>query len=535
MPVFECIYAPRCVSTFKTKRNMERHCLNAHGGLDRPYCTECDQLKFFASHASLRNHMMTHQPDERCRHCTKWFKNSSVKKHVKNCPERRDNDLQADLSVQDEIDDGFGEIDPLYRAPVTELTRSAHAAPKPSTFNTMMAEYIKWLESPTGMGKSSLINNTKAFVDKFRTTLGRLASFHRISADDLLKRIARGKKWKVYFSNSKLNDFTMSLATTDGGRALRKSTVYNYIRTLIVYFEWKVDAKGCKDMAETLELLRKLGKCLNLQKKGEQDRESKATRFALMPSFPEMLDFLSIELKNKAIAAYKEFQDTDEATWEQYVACRNYILVAMLIGLPPQRATVFDTVSLRDLQEQDGHAILTIKEHKTAHIYGPVVIAIPPMYKKQFDEYLEIRDELCALSAIYSLFIDKKRLQERYLTKRFQAIMVALFNRNITIRDCRSLYVTYASQHLDDTALNKLSRLMFHSFKTQQTIYRSDFAVDRAIASLESTTRALPGMMGMYADDDDVDVSMETEEEPGEFDGVPPDELFLELADQLQI
>lgn len=50
-------------------------------------------------------------------------------------------------------------------------------------------------------------------------------------------------------------------------------------------------------------------------------------------------------------------------------------------------------MSLSDLQEQNGHAILTIKKHKTAHVYGPVILAIPPTYKKQFDEYLVIRSE----------------------------------------------------------------------------------------------------------------------------------------------
>ena len=361
-----------------TRRNMERHCLNTHGGLDRPYCPECDQLKFFASQASLRNHMQTHQDDVQCTHCDKWFKSSSAKKHAKNCPDRRGNEYQADFEVQDEIDGDFGEIDPLYRAPTTAITRSAHAAPKQSSFESMMSEYLEWLKSPTAIGKSTMINNTDAFEAKFRTTLGRLASFHRISAEELLKRLKREKQWQQFFTNSKLNEFTMSLATTDRGRVLSKSTVYNYIRTLIVFFEWKVDAKGCKDMSETLELLRRLGKCLNLQKKGEQDRESKAARFATMPSFPAMLDFVSTELKTNAISAYETYQNTQEATWDQYIACRNYILGALLIGLPPQRAAVFDTVSLSDLQEQDGHAILKIKKHKTAHVYGPVIIAIPP-------------------------------------------------------------------------------------------------------------------------------------------------------------
>jgi hypothetical protein len=129
------------------------------------------------------------------------------------------------------------------------------------------------------------------------------------------------------------------------------------------------------------------------------------------------------------------------------------------------------------------------------------------------------------------VFVGKNGLQERYLTKRFQEIMSNQFKRNITIRDCRTIYVTYASEHLDDTALNKLARLMFHSPITQQTVYRSDFAVARAISSLESTTRALPDLAGMYADDEEGD----SDDGSGEFDNMPADELFLELADQLQI
>jgi hypothetical protein len=481
--------------------------------------------------------LKTHQPDEECPRCHEQYKKSSLSKHIKNCRELDDADDEFEL--QSEAKEA---IDPLFRAPISGITRSAHAAPKQSYVDKLMQEYIEWIESPTALGKSTLIKNSAAFIDKFRTTLGRLATFHHITAEDLLGRIGRGRAWSQYFAHDKLNDFTMSLATTDRGRPLRKSTVYNYIRTLIVFFEWKVDVKGCENMRSTLELLKKLNRCLNLQKQRERDPEAKSVRFDAMPSFPEMLAFLSQELREKAVNAYREFKDLQPVTkimmWDVYVSCRNYILVAMLIGIPPQRATVFNTVSLLDLQEQDGHAILTIKNHKTDYRYGPVVIAIPPHYKKQFDEYLEVRGEL-AQAGINSLFLNKNGEQEKYLTKRFQGIMDDKFGCNITIRDCRSLYITYASQHLDITKLQQLSRLMFHSLEIQQTVYRSDNSVERAITSLNSTTRALPAMMSMYADEEFEDSSI-GDNDPDSFEGISatigefddiPDELFFELVE----
>lgn len=517
MSAIECIYAPQCLATFKTKRNMERHCRNTHGGLDRPYCTECDQLKFFASKTSLRNHMKVHQQDVECPHCAKLFKSSSAKKHIKNCPERHG---QAPRETRDEVDDDLGDIEPLYRAPPTGLTRSAHSAPKKLNLEDMLKDFVKWIESPTALAKSGNIKSPDVYLNKFRTVLGRLASFHHVSAEDLLKRLRRGNGWSQFFSKTSLNDFTMSLATTDGGRGLCKSTIYNYVRALVVFFDWNVEIKERVDMDPARKLLDMLAKSISRQRSEDNNREAKAARFESMPSFSDMLEFLSTELKDKAVAAYQDFKATRDATWEQYVACRNYILVAMLIGIPPQRATVFDTVSVHTLREQDGHAILMVDKHKTSHVYGPVVIAIPPTYKVQFDQYLEIRSELSVLADTGALFINKSGRPEEYLTKRFQAIMSAKFNCNITIRDCRSLYITYASKHLSHTELYKLASLMFHSFKTQQTVYRGDRAVDRAISNLQSTTRELPALAGMYAIMED------------EFDDLPSDELFLELAEQ---
>lgn len=531
MPKFDCAYAPQCPITFSSRGNMERHCARAHGGLGRYYCSLCAELKFFASHASLRNHLSNHGPGLVCDHCNGTFKRSSINKHLKLCGER----INLAVEHDNESVSSLEAIEPLYRAPETGVTRSTHSAPKQALTETMMNEYIEWVKSPTALGKSRLIQNIDAFISKFRTTLGRLAYFNKITAEELLKRLGTNKNWATYFRPDQLNNFTISLATTTNGRELRKSTVYNYIRTLIVFFEWKVDVKECEDMRPTLVLLKRLGQSLNLQKQRERDPEAKAARFDDMPPFPELLKYVTEELKDNAIQAFDIFKNTEDRNWELYASCRDYILAALLIGVPPQRAQVFNSISIRDITYQDGHAILKVAKHKTAHVYGPVVLPIPPFYKIQFEEYLVIRNYFCASPDVDCLFIGKDGNQERYITKRFQAIIHSKFNCNITIRDCRSLYVTYASKHLDSTSLYNLSRLMFHSFKTQQDIYRSDNAVQRAIDALGSTTRGLPDVLsiqdGLREDLGEFGDEMR-DDEGDEFDEFP-DELFHELADKI--
>jgi hypothetical protein len=72
-----------------------------------------------------------------------------------------------------------------------------------------------------------------------------------------------------------------------------------------------------------------------------------------------------------------------------------------------------------------------------------------------------------------------------YLTNRFEAITHAKFGVDVNIRDCRSIYVNYAKDHLNITQMYELSRQMCHSFNMQQSQYRADDSVDRAIRSLQ--------------------------------------------------
>jgi hypothetical protein len=75
---------------------------------------------------------------------------------------------------------------------------------------------------------------------------------------------------------------------------------------------------------------------------------------------------------------------------------------------------------------------------------------------------------------------------------------------------------------------------MFHSFKTQQDIYRSDNAVQRAIDTLQSTTRGLPDLSSVQDEfSEDSGGFEEMDDEEDEFDEFP-DELFHELADSVR-
>jgi hypothetical protein len=113
--------------------------------------------------------------------------------------------------------------------------------------------------------------------------------------------------------------------------------------------------------------------------------------------------------------------------------------------------------------------------------------------------------------------------------------MARKFNTSVSIRDCRSIYVTYASAHLDLTQLYELSRQMCHSFQMQQTVYRSEGGVERAMKNAASM-QALTGAMAMpIGNDGDILTATANNEDSDdasdEFDSTP-DDLFMQVIEE---
>ncbi|KAF1314915.1 hypothetical protein FI667_g16379, partial [Globisporangium splendens] len=145
-------------------------------------------------------------------------------------------------------------------------------------------------------------------------------------------------------------------------------------------------------------------------------------------------------------------------------------------------------IKREEIKIVNGFVVMTVKRHKTYHFYGPVVVVLPPRFTSDFEVYLQHRDNL-ARSGCSSLFIDRRGEQEPYLTKRFQKLVYMKFGKVVSIRDCRSIYVTKASKELNMQQLYSLSRQMYHSFQTQQTIYCADDSVQRAMESVRISER----------------------------------------------
>lgn len=139
----------------------------------------------------------------------------------------------------------------------------------------------------------------------------------------------------------------------------------------------------------------------------------------------------------------------------------------------------------------DDYTILTVLEHKTSRKYGPVVVALPPYYCEDFKLYMEHWDDLHVLLHD-KLFIKRNGWPDKYLTRRFQAMTSAEFGVDVSIRDCRSIFINFAKDKMDLTQMYELSRQMCHSFQMQQSEYRADNSIDHAIGSMRAIHEMTP-------------------------------------------
>lgn len=496
---FLCLYQPGCNKTFRSKQGMEGHCKRAHGGFNTLHCKLCKPLRTYANAQSYANHKSIHKRNPVCSYCEKVFSPFSVYAHEKICKSRTGDPEDTTSMASDDHEAGQDAEDidippprvptPLYVPPKTGLTRDAHNAPSDAETKAKMNAFYEWVENPAASGKSRAIPSPKSFLAKFRTVMGKLRVHHKITVQQLYYRLNRTDTCKNMFKPSSLNKFTSSLRTSKNKRKLCATTLYNYIRTLTVFLEWKVSGLGKTQFQEPLKSLLHTQANLNEEKKWEHDPKAKADRLSVLPSVPDFLDFLKGDLRDKAVQARIKFPSArPEEVMDLYLDLRNYILFALLFGVPPQRLQVFDLAKIDEVEYKDKHTVISVKKHKTASKYGAAVIVLPPFFYEEFKAFAEARSELARVKFDDGrLFIGENGKPEKYLTKQFQAVVFDKFKVNVNIRDCRSIYVTHAVKSLDLTQLYELSRQMCHSFETQQIIYRSDNNIQRAIDQLDKS------------------------------------------------
>ncbi|KAF1313700.1 hypothetical protein FI667_g17123, partial [Globisporangium splendens] len=399
-----------------------------------------------------------------------------------------------------------------------------------------MKEFVEWLKSPTAIGKKTSVRDVTGFISKFRTILGKLSN-----------------SCAVLVELATPNKFFMWLANADDGRQLQASTLYNYVRTLVVYFQWKTYGLGRSEFTNALQAIEQVQQNLNFQKRNLQRNVDKHARFANFPTIPDIIDFMQTELRSKAGAARVAcpvtvaLENACVATWEMYEALRDYILFALLITTPAQRLQVYNELNVDEIAYKNDYAVLALKKHKTDYKYGPVTTALPPHYLQDFKAYLEAQLDVAAL-ACKNLFVGRNSKKEKYLTKRFQDIISKKYNMDIGIRDCRTLFVTWASDHLDLTQRYELSRAMCHSFQMQQSSYRVEDPVNRAMRSADTVqalsalnamdaqnpvTRFLPVCSADLIDMEEIDEGEDKSETEDPFGDVP-DDLLLQAMDEYE-
>ncbi len=450
---------------------MRRHCERLHGGTGRPFCLQCPKLKFFSTQHTLRSHQRYHIL-ERCRNCDKELTAKNLKRHEERCMGVAMDPVNDVADVADAVSRTVQEpLEPVPTLPATGLTRSAHRAPRPELVKSTLEEYWEWLSCPTSIGRDRTMRCPEQHLSKLRTVLGRMAHHHDMEVNDLLKEISDGRKYSKYFTISALDAFTRTLCSSDNGRVLNLQTSYNYINCLVSLLSWMVKIKQRKHLEPSLEALDELRKRVARDKKRDQNPAKKAERISSLPTVPDFIKYLK-ELEDNLVV--------NSSTWAEYESYRSFFLVLLLFGTPPQRLQVYENVNVDEIRYRDNLTIMSLADHKTSHTYGTLFVVIPSRYYDHVQRFLSLREKI-ARPEVKSLFVNNLGYPEKYLTRRFSAQVLDKFGVPVSIRDCRSIYVTYMNQRSTMTEMYELSRRMYHSFQVQQEVYRSTNALDEAI------------------------------------------------------
>ncbi|KAF4045847.1 hypothetical protein GN244_ATG01676 [Phytophthora infestans] len=260
------------------------------------------------------------------------------------------------------------------------------------------------------------------------------------------------------------------------------------LRLLLVFF---VETKEFTKLEGLLKLVRTAAILASKDKSRERNIEKKAKRIAGLPDVEAFLKWLNEQLKSKFKFQMPRFYELGQFEPVMYTAARDFILVLLLFATPPQRLQLLLGMTISNAEKDaDGMYSCVIPEHKTTHRYGSAIMFVPKHFTEEFDNFLLLRQELLkeqnnrtkdsSLLKEDALFVGHNRRPERYLTQRFEKLAHDKLSKHVTIRDCRSIYITYASQHTKSMKeMYELSRFMYHSFITQQLVYRADTSQKR--------------------------------------------------------
>ncbi|KAF1325124.1 hypothetical protein FI667_g9389, partial [Globisporangium splendens] len=374
MPDVPCFYAPVCVKTYSTRQKMNHHRASAHAGLPDLFCPECEPLRTFKTSKLLQSHLRNHDARS-CEHCGKEVSRTNWSRHVKSCaPEVEATSFEeAGLGDEDEekSEEAVVELEPLFRPPPTGIHRHKNLAPSHAELMEYFPDFVAWVMSDTLLGKHKSIRRSESFLSKFRTALGKLADFHNLDGITLMKRLKRPSSCQVIFHVPRLNAFTMVVGLDVNKQPLNKSTVYNYLRTLVVFLNWRVDVLQQVSLKESRDMLHELCFSVSKHRVTDRDPQAKADRLLELPSYSDILAFVDNDLKNRMDEARGDFEESGEPTWETYIPFRNYFLVVLLFSIPPQRLQVFNMIKREEIKIVNGFVVMTVKRHKTYHIYGP--------------------------------------------------------------------------------------------------------------------------------------------------------------------
>lgn len=478
---FRCKYYPVCVKSFSRKDNMLSHVAYVHKNrLCCDVCLENNILHFFNSKNSLKVHVWRHHTaKEPCRLCGNSFVHLVKHKCRYRQPISRSatKKIRASVRVVSRQEYDF-EIPQAPRDLSTVHGRGKNLAHGVEVFNFYMHEFKEWLECPASLGKSRVIRNPTVIINKFRTVMGKFAFYFNVTQEKLFIQLSSSKS---ILCAENINKFLSILSS----KKLKYSTIYNYIRPIYLFITYLVAIKDMKNLEHLQLMLCGTSKHLSYLKKKEFDPEAKSDYLNQLPSHEEIMKYFNEVIQVK-VNQVIEIMDAEggftpsEKAWKLLVTLRNFLIVMMLVSIPPQRKQVLQQLSLDNYSKKEGRYVFEISEHKTSSTYGKIIVLLPEQHNLVFEKYIWMR-KLFSKPDCKSLFINRLGSPEANLTKIFQEIIRAKFNVSMNIKDCRNLYIQQASKVCSLQEMHRLSKLMYHSFKTQQETYNVGSSFKQAL------------------------------------------------------
>lgn len=473
---------------------MRRHRAQKHGdAVGKFKCDECRDLRFFPNKRSLTNHIRAVHTKVACPLCDAKLSPANLSRHKK-----KQHTVQADtftggVTPTNSADtDSRVSTDAMKLPTVPQLSRAPRLAPTHDETVRCLGGFWDYLRRTSSLyRRGDTSNNARDYLSKFRTFVGKFAKFHGVETAEMLNDLADPNACVRAFNKEKLTRFFEGFVMTKDRGELKASSIYNVAAQVVNFLKWQVNINNMTRLRRALELIEKLTDSVGKKRKRDHDPDMKAAYIKSLPSVPEVLKFLHGELQQRI-----DKIDSTTATWTAYQAYRDFVLVMMLFAVPPQRAGVFHKMETKHVLYLDGSVIIKLAQHKTSHIYGPVVIAIPPEYKRTFENFVKVRLRLAheTQSKDGKVFLNKYGQADKQLTTSFSLLMYQKFKKRINIRICRSIYITYAFEHGDFTQddMVRLARQMCHSYEVQQQVYVSRSSTCLAIESLDMTRRLNP-------------------------------------------